>query len=262
VNTNTVSEVKSNDGTAIAVERSGAGPAVVIVGCVVGDRSQQAPVAQLLASQFTVCNYDRRGHGDSGFTAPYGVDREVEDLATVIAHAGGSARVYATSGCSVIALQAAAAGVPITKLALWEPPFVVDDSRPAIPADYRQQLETLLAQDRRGDMVALFKTEAVGMPAPLVEQMRQAPFWGGQEAVAHTLVYDATLMGDFAVPAAAASADVPTVVLDGGTTPWLTKAADTLAAVLPDARRQTLGGQQHNVDPNAIAPALAEYFAA
>jgi pimeloyl-ACP methyl ester carboxylesterase len=259
--TNQTATVTSDDGTEIAVERYGAGPAVVLVGCILGDRSQQAPVAQLLAPQFSVYNYDRRGHGESAFTAPYSADREVEDLAAVIAHAGGSASVYATSGMAVIALQAAAGGVPITRLALWEPPFIVDDSRPPAPADYRQQLETLLAQDRRGDMVALFLTEAASIPMPFVEQIRQSPFWGAQEAVAHTLVYDATMMGDFSIPAAAASANVPTVVLDGGTTPWLTNAADAVAAELPDAQRRTLPGQQHNVEPDAIAPVLADHFA-
>ena len=170
--------------------------------------------------------------------------------------------MYATSGCSVIALQAAASGVPITKLALWEAPFAVDGSRPPVRVDYRQLLEALLEQDRRGDMVALFLTEAAGLPAPLVEQLRQAPFWGAQEAHAHTLVYDAAMMGDYEIPATAAKARVPTLVLDGGTTPWLTGAADKLAGVLPDARRRTLSGQQHNVEPAAIAPALAEFFAA
>jgi len=250
----------SKDTTTIAVDRSGDGPAVVIVGGVLGDRSQQAPVADLLSDRFTVSNYDRRGHGESAITGPYSVKREAEDLAAVIEDAGGSAAVYATSGCSVIALQAAADGAPITRLALWEPPFIVDDSRPPVAADYLQQLEALLAQDRRGDMVALFMTEAVGMPVALVEQMRQAPFWGAQEEYAHTLVYNAAMMSDFGIPATAADANVPTLVLDGGTTPWLTSAADALAGVLPDGRRRTLAGQQHNVESTPIAPALAEFF--
>jgi alpha-beta hydrolase superfamily lysophospholipase len=257
-----MSTVTSNDGTTIAYDRSGDGPAVVIVGGIVGDRLQQAPVADLLASQFAVYNYDRRGHSESGFTEPYSVQREAEDLAALIEQAGGAASVYATSGCAVIALQAVASGAPITKLALWEPPFIVDDSRPPVPTDYRDQLESLLAQDRRGDMVALFLTQAAGIPAPFVEQLRQAPFWGAQEAFAHTLIHDATMMGDYTIPATADSADVPTLVLDGATTPWLTHAADELAGVLPNARRRSLPGQQHNVEPGAIAPILAEFFAA
>lgn len=250
----------SKDGTNIVFDRVGDGPPVVIVGGVVGDRSQQAPVAQLLGEQFTVYNYDRRGHGESGFTEPYSTDREVEDLATVIAGAGGSASVFATSGCSVIALQAAADGTGISRLALWEPPFIVDDSRPPVPSDYRSQLEALLEQDRRGDMVALFLTEAAGIPAPFVEQLRQAPFWGAQEAAADTLVYDATMMRDYDIPASAESVQVPTLVLDGATTPWLTASADKLASLLPNARRQSLTGQQHNVEPDAIAPGLSAFF--
>lgn len=254
--------VTSSDGTEIVFDRSGDGPAVVIVGGVVGDRSQQAPLADLLAARFSVYNYDRRGHGESGFTAPYSAEREAEDLAAVIEHAGGAASVYATSGCTVIALQAVANGAPITKLALWEPPFIVDGSRPPVPADYREQLEDLLAQDRRGDMVALFLTEAAGIPAQFVEQLRQAPFWGAQEAFAQTLIYDATMMRDYSIPATAASARVPTLVLDGATTPWLTSSADKLAGVLPDGRRDSLPGQQHNVEADALAPVLADWFAA
>jgi hypothetical protein len=253
--------VTSKDGTAIAVDRLGDGPAVVIVGGVVGDRSQQAPLADLLARNFSVSNYDRRDHGESGFTAPYSVEREAEDLAAVIDDAGGSAGVYATSGCAVIALRAAADGVAITRLALWEPPFILDGTRPPVPADYREQLEGLLAQDRRGDMAALFLTEAAGIPAPFVEQLRQAPFWAAQEAHAHTLVHDAAMMGDYSIPPTAGSARVPTLVLDGATTPWLTTAADALAQALPDARRESLAGQQHNVEPDAIAPVLTRWFA-
>jgi pimeloyl-ACP methyl ester carboxylesterase len=253
-------QITSKDGTTIEVECSGTGDPVVIIGGIVGDRSQQAPVAELLAPQFTVYNYDRRGHGSSGLNPPYSTDGEVEDVAAVIDLAGGSACVFATSGCSVIALQAAATGVPITKLALWEPPFIVDDTRPPVPSDYRQQLEALLAEDRRGDMVALFLTAAAGIPAPFVDQLRQSPFWAPQEAFAPTLINDATMMGDYSVPTSTVSVDVPTLVLDGGTTPWLTTAADTVASVLPDAQRRTLAGQQHNVEPEAIAPALAAHF--
>jgi len=163
----------------------------------------------------------------------------------------------------VLALLAAATGVGSTmrKLALWEPPFIVDDSRPKVPADYKQQLESLLAQNRRGDMVELFMTTAVGMPKEFVAPMRQAPFWAAQEAVAHTLVYDATIMGDYSLPRTRITRlQVPTLVLDGGTTPWLSAAADAVATALPKAQRRTLAGQQHNVDAAAIAPALAAFF--
>jgi pimeloyl-ACP methyl ester carboxylesterase len=255
--------VQSNDGTTIAFDRLGDGPAVVIAGGVLGDRSQQAPVAELLADGFTVFNYDRRGHGASGFAEPYAVEREIEDLAAVIGEAGGSAYVYGTSGCGVLTLEAAASGVPITKLAIWEPPYVIDDSRPPVPSDYREQLASLLAAGRRGDMIELFMTQAASIPAEFVAGMRHAPFWAAQEEQAHTLVYDATLMGDFSVPTERlASVGTPTLVIDGGTTPWLSNAANAVAEALPNAQRRTLQGQQHNVSPDAIAPALAEFFRA
>jgi len=170
--------VTSKDGTRIAYEKSGQGPAVVIVGGVAGDRSQQAPLATLLAKDFTVFNFDRRGHGESGMTEPYAVEREIEDIDAIIGAAGGSALVYGTSGCAVLALLAAAGGLAskMKKLALWEPPFIVDDSRPKVPADYRQQLTSLLAQNRRGDMVELFMTAAVGMPKEFVAPCGRRPF--------------------------------------------------------------------------------------
>jgi pimeloyl-ACP methyl ester carboxylesterase len=260
-----MSTVTSADGTTIAYEQSGSGPAVVLVGGILGDRSQQAPVAALLADRFTVYNYDRRGHGESGNSEPYAVEREIEDLDAVVEAAGGPALVYGTSGCGVLALYAAAAGLApkIRKLAIWEPPYVVDDSRPPVPPDYGERLATLLAEGRRGDMVELFMTGAVGLPHEFVAQMRQAPWWPAQEALADTLVNEATLMGDFSLPRARlAGVAVPTLVIDGGTTPWLSHAAQAVAGALPDARRRTLPGQPHNVAPEAIAPALAEFFGA
>ena len=257
------SKVRSKDGTAIAYEKSGHGPPVVLVGGVIGDRSQQASLAELLAKDFTVLNFDRRGRGESEDKEPYAVEREIEDIDAILHEAGGSAFVYGTSGPGVLALHAAAGGPgpKIKKLAIWEPPFIVDDSRPKVRSDYRAQLTSLLREGRRGDMVELFFTEAVGMPVQLVAQMRQAPWWSAQETLAHTAIYDATIMGDYSLPRAEiARVKVPILVLDGGQMPWLSNSANAVAAALPNARRRTLDGQQHNVDPAALAPALVEFF--
>jgi pimeloyl-ACP methyl ester carboxylesterase len=259
-----MSQVISKDGTAIAYDRLGEGPAVIVVGGVLGDRSQQAPLAALLSEHFTVFNYDRRGHGESGFTAPYEVKREIEDLEAIIKEAGGSAFVYGTSGCGVLAMHAAGAGLAprFKKLAVWEPPFILEQSGRVPPRNYKEQLISLLAADRRGDMVELWMTEAVGLPAEFVAQLRQAPFWPAQEALAHTLIYDATLMGDYTLPKEVlARVTVPTLVIDGGQTPWLSYAAQAVADTLPHAQRRTLPGQPHNVDPEAIAPVLVEFLA-
>ncbi len=258
-------QVTSQDGTAIAYDRIGQGPSVVIVGGILGDRSQQAPLAQLLAAHFTVYNFDRRGRGQSGETPPYAVEREVEDIAALLDAAGGAACVYGTSGCAVLSLEAAARGLSpsMKKLALWEPPYIVDDSRPPVPRDYLEQLRKMLREGRRGDMIELFFTQAVGLPAEFVAPMRQSPFWAAQEAFAPTLVKEAILMGNgsFALPRERiARATCPTLVLDGGTTPWLSHAADAVADTLPSAQRRTIVGQPHNVDPQAMAPILIEFF--
>lgn len=260
-------QVTSKDGTAITYDRIGQGPVVVLVGGVLGDRSQQAPLAQLLASRFTVYNFDRRGHGESGDTPPYAVEREVEDIAAILDAAGGSAFVYGTSGCAALSLEAAARGLSprMKKLALWEPPYIVDDSHPPVPQDYLEQLRKMLCEGRRGDMIELWFTQAVGMPAEFVAPMRQSPFWAAQEAFAPTLVNDAILMdnGSYKLPEERiARATSSTLVIDGGTTPWLSRAADAVADMLPNAQRRTITGQPHNVDPVAIAPVLVEFFTA
>jgi pimeloyl-ACP methyl ester carboxylesterase len=153
-------------------------------------------------SPSTVLDYDRRGRGDSGDTAPYAVDREYEDLEAVIDAAGGSASLFGNSGGGILALDAAARGLAVTRIAVWEPPYIIDGSRPPVPADYRRQLGDLLAAGRRGDMVELFLTQAAGIPATFVASICQSPFWASQEAVAHALVYDADIVGDFSLPAA------------------------------------------------------------
>jgi len=258
-------QVTSKDGTTIVYDRIGRGPAVIIVGGILGDRSQQAGLAQLLAEHFMVYNFDRRGRGESGDTPPYAVEREVEDIAAILDVAGGAAFVYGTSGCAALCLEAAARGLSprMKKLALWEPPYIVDDSRPPVPQDYLEQLRKMLREGRRGDMIELFFTQAVGMPAEFVAPMRQSPFWAAQEAFAPTLVNEAILMGNgsFKLPKERiAKATCPTLVMDGGTTPWLGHAADAVADTLPNAQRRTIAGQPHNVDPQALAPVLIEFF--
>jgi alpha-beta hydrolase superfamily lysophospholipase len=159
--------VTSSDGTTIVFDRAGDGPPVVIIGAGPTDRSENAPVADLLSAHFTVYNYDRRARGDSGDTAPFSVGREYDDLAAVIDSAGGSAFLYGTSGGAVIALEAVGRGLGAAKLALWEPPYVLDDepSRPRPPADYEDRVAAAVAAGRPGDAVELFFSAAVGMPA-------------------------------------------------------------------------------------------------
>jgi pimeloyl-ACP methyl ester carboxylesterase len=258
--------VTSSDGTAIAFDRSGAGPAVILVGGAFQHRAidpQTAQLAELLARQFTVFQYDRRGRGDSGDTLPYAVEREVDDLAALIDEAGGRANAFGMSSGGVLALEAAAAGLAIMKLALYEPPFNLEESARSASEAYTEQLTALLAESRRGDAVALAMT-TFGAPADVVAGMRQAPVWAIFESVAPTLAYDNTIMGDGSVPTEqVASVTVPTLVIDGGASPeWMREAARALTDTLSDARRCTLEGQTHDVAPEVLAPVLEEFFAA
>ncbi len=257
--------ITSKDGTRIAYEKSGQGPAVVIVGGILGDHTQQAGLARLLSEHFTVYNFDRRGHGESGFREPHAVEREFEDLEAILDEAGGSAFVYGTSGLGVLAMYAAAWGLAsqIKKLAIWEPPYILKESGRLPPKDYKQRLISLLSQGRRGDMVELFMIEAVGMPAEFVVSMRTQPWWPAQEALAPTLIQNAAIMEDFSLPKERLpSVQVPTLVIDGGTISWISYAADAVAQMLPNAKRFTIAGQPHNVADEAMAPVLVEFFQA
>ena len=262
-----VGKMLSKDGTAIAFDRTGNGPAIILVGGALSNRSAGAPLAALLASHFTVFTYDRRGRGDSGDTSHYAVEREVEDIEALIEEAGGSAFLFGHSSGAVLALEAARLlPTRVTKLAMYEPPFIIDNSRPPLPADYQEQLMERLAAGRRGDAVEYFMTDAVGVPAEILAQMRHSPMWPALERVAHTLPYDATIMGDNMAgnplpPKQWASVTVPVLVMDGGASPaWARNAVQGLTDVLPDARRRTLEGQTHTVAPEALAPVLEEFF--
>ena len=251
--------VTSTDGTTIAFDRLGSGPPVVLVCGGSVDRMADAAIAQELASDFTVFNYDRRGRGDSGDTLPYAIDREVEDIEAVIGAAGGSAFLWGSSSGAVLALIAAES-VPVTKLALWEPPFV-PEGVPRPPEDQVSQYETMIAEGRRGDAVEYFMTKVIGMPPEVVAGARTQPWWAATEALAHTLAYDARIMGDYTIPKVAASVKVPTMVIAGGADfPWMRQTAETLAAALPDGQVRILEGQGHDVDPGVLAPVLSEFF--
>jgi pimeloyl-ACP methyl ester carboxylesterase len=258
----TMDTVTSSDGTKIAFDRMGEGPPIVLVTGGSVDRMSNAPLAHELASDFTVLNYDRRGRGPSGDTPPYAIEREIEDIEAMLEAAGGSAHLYGSSSGAALALQAAAAGLPVAKLALWEPPYILDENaRP--PADTASIYRDFVAKGDRGGAVEYFMAKVVGMPAEFVAGARSQPWWAWTEALAHTLAYDAEIMADYSLPEEkAARVTVPTVVIDGGASfGFMGQTADALAKVLPKGQRQTLPGQEHNVDPNVLGPALKEFFA-
>ncbi|MCU1685898.1 MAG: hydrolase [Amycolatopsis sp.] len=263
--------VTSQDGTAIAFDRIGEGPALILVDGALCYRASgpNGPLAALLAEHFTVFTYDRRGRGESGDNSAagaYSAEREVEDLQALFAEAGGSAYLYGISSGAALALEATNRGLPVKKLALYEAPFIVDNTRAALSPDYLLQLERLVATDRRGDSVKHFMRKGVGLPALVVAMMRLMPAWPKLKGVAHTLPYDVRLVDAYQhgtpLPAAQwSSATAPTLVIDGGKSPkWMRNGTKSLADVLPQARYETLPGQTHLVKPPALAPVLTRFF--
>jgi pimeloyl-ACP methyl ester carboxylesterase len=223
----------------------------------------------LLAEHFTVFNYDRRGRGDSGDMLPYAVEREVEDIEALINEAGGSAFVYGISSGAVLALEAAnKLPAKVRKLVLYEPPFIIDDSRPPVPEDYVEQLNEAIAAGRRGEAVKIFMTKAILLPDKFLAPMRKDPMWAEMEAVAHTLAYDGMIMGDTMsgklLPTGRwTSATSPTLVITGGNSEtFFHHGAQALVDDLPNAQRRILEGQDHAVAPEALAPVLVEFFKA
>jgi pimeloyl-ACP methyl ester carboxylesterase len=260
--------VTSNDGTKIAYDRQGTGPAVILVDGAICYRSfgPMTRLSELLAPHFTVYTYDRRGRGESSNSKPFAVEREIEDIDALIREAGGKAFLYGISSGACLSLEATITlGKKVKKLAMYEPPYNSDKS--ALPAwkDYRKKLAELLAENCRGDAVVLFMN-LVGTPSDQIEGMRQAPMWPMFEAVAPTLVYDAAAMGEERKPPVerAARVSVPTLVMDGGANlaymPFMHDTATALGKAIPHAQQRTLEGQTHDVNLEVLAPVLVEFF--
>jgi pimeloyl-ACP methyl ester carboxylesterase len=259
-----MTSVRSSDGTEIAFDRYGEGRPVILVGGIIQHRAidpQTAQLARRLAERFSVYHYDRRGRGESTDTPPWSVEREVEDLAALVADAGGAAYAFGMSSGGGLVLEAAARGVALERIAVYEPPFDAgeEDANPDLPG----RLAELTAAGRNGDAVALF-FERAGMPEDAVAQMRAAPISAGFESVAPTMVYDTTMMADRTllaerVPTVAA----PLLVIEGGASEsWVRDAVAAVARAVPHARRHTIEGQTHEVDPDALAPVLLDFFSA
>lgn len=254
----------SADGTTIAYDRVGDGPPIVLVDgamCYRGAGPMDA-IAQQLSGSFTVLTYDRRGRGESTDTLPYAVQREVEDLSALVDVAGGEAYVYAISSGVALALATAAASARISRLALHEPPFLAgleDDSR---SLEYTAKLNELLDAGDRGGAIALFMAR-VGMPPQAIDGMRAGPGWATLEAIAPTLAYDDLQLAGGHVPRDVASTiAVPALVMGGGASPdFLQQAARATAEALPHGEYRTLDGQTHDVQADALAPVLTEFFA-
>jgi alpha-beta hydrolase superfamily lysophospholipase len=264
----TSATVQSLDGTSIAYDRAGAGPAVVLVSGGLDDGAENAPLGNYLATRFNVLNYQRRGRGTSGDTQPYAVQREFEDLAAVIGAAGGRAHVYGASSGGALALEAAAAGVAgIAKIAVYEVPYNMSEDWPRRWREYVDGLRIALAEGPAGAGLELF-LRLTGASDDDVAAARTSPFWNGAAALEHTLAYDAACLGTGQPdPARFARVLQPVLVLTGDaeapTADWivaLDMAADAIVAALPAGRRAVLPGQSHVPDPAALGAELARFF--
>jgi pimeloyl-ACP methyl ester carboxylesterase len=259
-----MSHVRSNDGTTIAYERSGRGPALILVDGALCSRDfgPSPKLAPLLARHFTVYAYDRRGRGKSGDTQPYSPASEVEDIAALVEAAGGTSHLLGLSSGGALALEAAASGLPVTSLVAYEPPYV-DENSHRDGAVHEGQLRRFIADGNRAAAVKYFMNDMVGAPAAMVVMLRLMPWiWRRLEAAAHTLPYDAAVMSAFRVPRARfESIGVPTLVMNGAKTdPRLREAARAIVGVIPGARHRELAGQTHNVKPRVLTPAALEFF--
>jgi pimeloyl-ACP methyl ester carboxylesterase len=251
------SQTTSRDGTTIAFDRRGEGAPLVLVAGAFNDRTTGAALAERLASAgLAALTYDRRGRGASGAgTGPYGIAREVDDLEAVIAAAGGAAAVLGFSSGAVLALEAAARGAAITRLALHDLPPVQAPEHPAA-------LAALIAAGRRGEAVEYFQRRLVGIPEPVIAQLRHAPFRPGLEAMAHTLVHDATLVATRSLDEQhLARVRQPTLAMAGGAgAPAMREVAEALGRGLPDGRTVIVEGAAHDLDPDLLGPVLERFL--
>lgn len=254
----------SRDGTRIAYDVRGSGPAVILIdGAWCGRNMGPMPkLAPLLAPYFTVYNYDRRSRGDSSVSTDYSPDREYEDLAALIDIAGGSASLYGTSSGAALALFATARGLPVDRLALFEPPFTDVPGGKPMPRGYQAEVERLVAEDRRADLAKFFMVKMIGMPAIMMPLMRLNPAWKAMLHNAPSLPHDTAVMEGYGFPTEVArSIRVPTIVMSGDKTFKQLKEPVRLAReTIPGARFASLPGQSHDAAAEIVAPVLIDFF--
>jgi pimeloyl-ACP methyl ester carboxylesterase len=246
-----MSTVTSADGTTIAFEQTGAGPAIIVVSNVAEDRTSVAGLVTALAEDFTVISFDRRGRGASGDPQPYDPAREIDDISALIDVLGGSAALTGGSGGCGLALDAASAlGDKVSGLYLYEPPFIVDDSRPPVPDDSVEHLEALVAAGRRSEASEYFMTAVVGVPAEYLPMMKEDPSWAEMAACAHTYAYDGRiwrgLQDGTPLPTDRWTIGAPIAVAVGGNSEgFMRTGAEALAGILPNVTVLTLADHDH-----------------
>lgn len=257
--------VSSKDGTVLAYDRVGTGPSLILVGGALNDRQNTAELARLLGPHATVFNYDRRGRGDSGDTPPYSVQNEIDDLETMIRVAGGSAKLFAHCTAGMLAIEAVAQGLPITRLALYEPPYIIGDSQLRLTEEFKALLTKHLDEGEPGEAVAHFLIRTVGFPPEAVPKFRMMPIWPTLEKLAVTLPYDVTLAADNWMPPQSRLdlLTLPTLLIYGtGSPAWQIESVKALGRSLSNAETRILEGHNHDLEAEAVAPLLKDFVAA
>ena len=262
-------KLTSLDGTEIVYTMTGSGPSVVMVGGALDDGSENATLIPHLAQRFTVYNYVRRGRGESGDTAPHSLTRELDDLAGVVKQAGGSAHLFGASSGGALVLEAVAAGVAATSIAVYDVPYSVRPGAIAAWQTYASDVQKAIADDDRDRAVELFMRVA-GLPDEAIAEVRASPFWTPLLALAHTLPYDAACLNDGPPPherlasiqqsALVVTRETPDQVMVTAGGDFFAAAADAIAGSIPTSRRATVAAASHAVDPDALAPVLADFF--
>lgn len=262
-------ELTSSDGTVLSYARRGDGAAVVLVGGGLDDGAENAPLADELGSNFDVVNYSRRGRGGSGDVQPYALEREIDDLAALIDLVGGSAHLFGASSGGALVLEAAAAGLPTGKLAVYDVPYSVGDDAVLAWQQYVRDLHAALDRGRHDEALGLFMRLA-GSSEQDIAAALDSPSWPGLRDLVPTLRYDAACLGDGPPPAdRLGRIRQPTLVATGaGVDPnmaglpmdFFGQAADATAAAIPNAERLTIDVYEHVVNPKVLAPVLANFY--
>ena len=260
--------VYSTDGTTISLTTTGSGPHLILIDGALCYRTSgpNEALAKILKEAFTVTTYDRRGRGESSDTLPYSIQKEIEDLNAVIDQIGEPVMVYGISSVAALALQAANTNLMIKKLALYEAPFIVDDTRKPLPDNYLENLKSYSDNDQKSKTVSYFMSEGIGLPGFVIFLMKLMPAWSRMKEIAHTIIYDTMILGDSASgkplsPNAWSNVSATVLVICGGKSPqWITNAMKQLAGVLKNASYKELEGQTHIVKPEVLAPVLTEFF--
>lgn len=258
----------SKDGTRIAFSKQGNGNPLILIDGAFCHRNFGANVKlpEYLTSHFTVYTYDRRGRGESENKLPYAIEREFEDLQAVINEAGGSAFVYGISSGAALAMEALKNGVSISKLVVFEAPYIVDQSRKPLPNNYLSTIQHLIKDNKPGQTVKYFMKTGVGLPAFVVWMMQLMPAWKQMKQISQTLEYDTLMLKDYGLGKALRKEDwekikIPVLVVSGTKSEkWAQNAMKQLAEVLSNAKHLNLIGQNHLVNPKVLAPVLINFF--